>query len=76
MDKGNSGNETTSNQETTKMQWRPFNDECPVCGAGAEVYTSSDQDNYAYNSEEARCEMCGHRGVIMFDMGETFVDWQ
>ena len=45
-------------------EWRPFDDECPHCGAGAEIFTDAEK-GFAYEDDDARCEECKMPGTVM-----------
>lgn len=61
-------------------EWRPFNDECPHCGDDAEVFTTTGQDNLAYDGDKARCVTCNCPGGVVLDdapdyEGSAYIAW-
>lgn len=46
--------------------WKPFNDDCPRCGNGAEVFTDAKGD-YVYDGDNVECFECGLLGCINVD---------
>lgn len=67
-----------------EKKWQPWTfDECPSCGAQAEVLTSSTQAGTCYADDRARCSGCGHPGVMDVDetvetedgLGRAYVQW-
>jgi len=49
-----------------KKQWQQFGDECPKCGAPAEVLTSA-KNGYAHDGDNAQCVECGLSGIVCCD---------
>jgi len=49
-------------------RWKRFDDECINCGESpVYIYTDSDEDNCAYEDDEAKCGKCGKRGIIIVE---------
>lgn len=61
-------------------QWRPFADYCLHCGGDAEAFTTSGNDNWAYDGDTARCTDCGCPGIVSIqeageDHCDNGIDW-
>jgi uncharacterized Zn finger protein len=59
--------------------WRPFDYDCSHCGGAAEVLTDSDDDDWAYDGDIARCSECGCQGQVVVDEADDInvarVEW-
>jgi uncharacterized Zn finger protein len=53
-----------------EKQWQRFGDECPKCGAEAEILTTA-PDGYGYDGDLAQCVECGHGGSVSCDGDEN-----
>ena len=64
--------------ESTEKTWKSieeWGEECPECGAGAEVLTSA-PDGLAHDCDEARCVQCQHGGyVTVIEEDYAYVNW-
>ena len=61
-----------------KAEWRSFEACCAHCGSGAEVYTTTGKDNWAYDGDEARCTDCGCPGFVNvsgYEDEPATIDW-
>jgi hypothetical protein len=57
-------------------QWRAMESyECPHCGCEAEVFTSSGEDNFAYDGDSVRCSLCHFPGWVSADEDGAHVNW-
>ena len=66
--------------DNSNRTWQDWPDECPHCGAGAEVFTVSGKPNAASDGDEARCKDCHCPGVICItdpdeDSAGNYIDW-
>jgi hypothetical protein len=60
------------------LYWKPLDwgEECPKCGAGAEVLTRDRRDDYARDGDKARCQECHHTGMASCDESGAWIMWQ
>ncbi|RZJ91884.1 MAG: hypothetical protein EOO20_03850 [Chryseobacterium sp.] len=49
--------------------------ECPKCGGQCEVDTVSQEKNWIYDDEEARCIKCGEKGYAVCDCEIADIVW-
>ena len=63
--------------------WKPFYDECARCGSSDMlVFTDAEQDGYAYDGDDAKCNECELLGSVIIDCEENdngdnsaHIDW-
>lgn len=56
----------------SKYRWVHFpSPECPICGSSStEVYSKSNTEGFVYDGDAARCENCGHTGMVSVEDSE------
>lgn len=58
------------------MEWKLFEGaDCDRCGGACEVNTVSEEQNWVYDDEEARCVECGLKGFVEADGEIASVIW-
>jgi hypothetical protein len=59
-----------------KMDWVIFEgSECPKCGGECLVLTASNQKNWIYQDDEAKCQDCGLTGYAECDGEIADIIW-
>lgn len=58
------------------MEWKLFEgSDCPKCGGACEVNTVSQEQNWIYDGEEARCVDCELKGYAECDGEIADIIW-
>jgi hypothetical protein len=55
--------------------WRPYDEECLVCGEDVEILTDSGEDNWGYDGDQARCVACPQTGYLSVDEAGAHINW-